>query len=77
VPNLVARVDLLGAVDVADEWYRMTRAGRALHIIMAGCTPGYALCGRRVVRDVHPSDHHDGGHVCLVCERAAERAFNA
>jgi hypothetical protein len=68
----VVRVDFVGAVDCVDEWFQMTIAGRAMHIVTAGCTPGYALCGRRVVRDTHPSDHEDGGQVCRACDRAAD-----
>jgi hypothetical protein len=75
--QLVARVDLPGAVDVVGEDYWVTNAGQALHIVTAGCSPGYALCGRRVVRPVHPSDHYGGGHICRPCDRAAEAITSA
>jgi len=35
--QLIRRIDLPGVVDVADQWYAVTDAGRTLHIVLGLC----------------------------------------
>ena len=63
-----------GAVDVHEHHYAMTREGRTIHIYVGDLPAGDylgrpAICGRKVTRLVHPSDHRDGGRICRQCAR--------
>jgi hypothetical protein len=62
-----------GAVD-SNTVFALAEHGRVLHIVPADglrtdadIIGREALCGQRVAREVHPSDHHDGGRVCRRC----------
>lgn len=72
----MSEVTEAGEVDTLT-WYALTRAGRVLHIFAddlrtdADIIGKRALCGRRMVRIVHPSD--GTMPICVPCDREEQR----
>lgn len=62
--------------DDDDLVFALTRRGHVLHLVLdiglrtdADIIGRKALCGQRVAREVHPSDHYEGGRVCRRCNQ--------